>query len=128
MKKIIKRQEERSTNSHNTVKISLQNQSQVWGFRVARRAKVISLKENNRSISASHDGYKQKGLIHNRVFEWSDCDIIIKDFLSKSTNNQAEAFFHFHSSITKPKIKNDKLTFSDKSISMSFIGHSNIKL
>ena len=124
-----KRLEERSTHSHNTVQINSINQTEVWGgFRVARRAKIINLKENNRNISASHDGYKQKGLIHNRVFEWSDYDITIKDFLNKSSLNKAKAHFHFHSSITKPILKNDKVILSDRSISISFVGHSNIKL
>lgn len=124
-----KRLEERSTQSHNTVKINSQNQTEVWGgFRVARRAKIINLIENNRSISASHDGYKQKGLIHNRVFEWSDYVITIRDSLNESSLNKAQAHFHFHSSITKPILKNDKVILSDRSISISFVGHSNIKL
>ena len=124
-----KRLEERSTHSHNTVEINSQNQTEVWGgFRVARRAKIINLKENNRSISASHDGYKQKGLIHNRVFEWSDYEITIRDFLNQSSLNKAQAHFHFHYSITKPILKNDKIILSDRSVSISFVGHSNIKL
>ena len=116
-----KREEERSTNSHNTVEINSQNQSQVWGgFRVARRAKIINLNENDKCISATHDGYKRKGFMHNRVFEWSDYYIKIKDFLNKSSLNKAQAHFHFHSSINKPIIKNDKVIFSDRNISMSF--------
>ena len=124
-----KREEERSTNSHNTVEINSQNQSQVWGgFRVARRAKIINLKENDKCISATHDGYKRKGFMHNRVFEWSDYYIKIKDFLNKSSLNKAQAHFHFHSSINKPIIKNDKVILTDRNISMSFDGNSKINL
>ena len=124
-----KRLEERSTHSHNTVEINSINQTEVWGgFRVARRAKIINLEENIGSISATHDGYKHKGFKHNRVFEWSDYEITIKDFLNKSSLNKAKAHFHFHSSITKPILKNDKVILSGRDICISFVGHSNIKL
>ena len=124
-----KRQEERSTNSHNTVVINSQNQTQVWGgFRVARRAKITNLIENDTSISATHDGYKRKGFVHNRIFEWSDYYIKIKDFLNKSSSNKAQAYFHFHSSIIKPIIKNDKVILTDRNIIISFEGYSKIKL
>jgi len=123
------RQQERSTHSHNTVEISSQNQTQVWGgFRVARRAKIIELKEDNLQISAIHNGYKRKDFKHQRIFEWSDHDIRIIDVLNKSSLNKAQAHFHFHSSIIKPVIKNDKVILSDRSISILFIGHSKIKL
>ena len=124
-----KRQQERSTHSHNTVEISSQNQTQVWGgFRVARRAKIIEIKEDDLRISATHDGYKRKDFEHQRVFEWSDYDITIRDGLNKSSLNKAQAHFHLHSSIIKPILKNDKVILSDRSISISFIGHSKIKL
>ena len=124
-----KRQQERSTSSHNTVEISSQNQTQVWGgFRVALRAKIINLKEDDLCISATHDGYKRKDFEHQRVFEWSDYDITIRDGLNKSSLNKAQAHFHLHSSIIKPILKNDKVILSDRSISISFIGHSKIKL
>ena len=124
-----KRHEERSTHSHNTVEINLQNQTQVWGgFRVARRAKIINLNENDKSISATHDGYKRKGFIHNRIFEWSDNYIKIKDFLNKSSSNKAQAHFHFHSSINEPILNNDKVILTDRNISISFDGNSKINL
>ena len=124
-----RRQDERSTHSHNTVEICSQNQTQVWGgFRVARRAKIINLKEDNLRISATHDGYKRKDFEHQRVFEWSDYDITIRDVLNKSASNKAQAHFHLHSSIIKPVLKNDKVILSDRSISISFVGHSKIKI
>ena len=124
-----KRQEERSTHSHNTVEISSQNQTQVWGgFRVACRAKIINLKEDDLHISATHDGYKRKGFEHQRIFEWSDYDLKIIDILNKPSLNKAQAHFHLHSSIIKPILKNDKVILSDRSISISFVGHSKIKL
>ena len=51
--KNIKRQNERATASHNTVKINESEQSEGWaGFRVARRAKITSLIEKEFYISA----------------------------------------------------------------------------
>jgi len=124
-----KRQQERSTHSHNTVQISSQNQTQVWGgFRVARRAKIIKLKVDDLRISATHDGYKRKGFEHQRIFEWSDNDITIIDTLNQSSSNKAKAHFHLHSSIIQPIIKNDKVILSDRSITVSFVGHSKIQL
>ncbi|MDC0296326.1 heparinase II/III family protein [Akkermansiaceae bacterium] len=124
-----RRQQERSTESHNTVDISSQNQTQVWGgFRVARRAKIIELNEGNSRISATHDGYSRKDLKHQRVFEWSDYQIIITDELNKSSSNKAQAHFHLHSSIIKPVLKNDKVMLTDRNIVISFIGHNKIRL
>jgi hypothetical protein len=124
-----KRQEERSTHSHNTVEINSKNQTQVWGgFRVANRAKITDILEDDLRISALHDGYKRIGFLHQRVFEWSNHDIKIFDILNKPSLNNAKAYFHLHSSILKPFLKNDKVILSDRNISISFIGHSNIRL
>ena len=71
---------------------------------------------------------KRKGFMHNRVFEWSDYYIKIKDFLNKSSLNKAQAHFHFHSSINKPIIKNDKVILTDRNISISFDGNIKINL
>jgi len=124
-----KREEERSTNSHNTVEISSQNQTQVWHvFRVARRAKIINLNEEKFHISASHDGYKKIGFEHKRIFEWTKNDITIRDILNRSSSNRAKAHFHLHSSIIKPVIKNEKVILRERNISISFEGYSKIKL
>lgn len=123
------RQNERETASHNTVKINDWEQSEVWGgFRVASRAKVSSLIEKDFYISAKHNGYKKKGLEHERTFKWSDDKIKIQDTLNKATNDNARAYFHLHSSIDKPIIKNEKVILNDKGIFISFSGYSNIKI
>ena len=127
--KNVKRQNERETASHNTVKINDWEQSEVWGgFRVARRAKIISLIEKDFYISAKHNGYKKKGLVHERIFKWSDDKIKIQDTLNKATNDNARAYFHLHSSIGKPIIKNEKVILNDRGIFISFSGYSNIKI
>lgn len=99
-----KRDFERSTSAHNTVEINNSNSSNVWGgFRVAQRANIMKLEENNTLIKASHDGYQKKyGVIHSRYWNIQDDKIIIEDNL----NLECEAIsrIHFHPSATKEEI------------------------
>ena len=123
------RQLQRSTFSHNTVMIGNSDQSEVWGgFRVARRAKVFDLQSLENKISAKHNGYKRKGIVHKRSFEWFDNEIFIHDFLSKKSNNRAKAIFHFHSNIKKPIISLNQIKLNDVGINISFHGSTGIKL
>ncbi len=95
------RQLQRSTESHNTVKIGNLNQSKVWsGFRVAERAKIVDLKEKDNIIEATHDGYKDLKILHTRKFTTKEKEIIIEDILSKDTNNTAKAYLHFYPGIS----------------------------
>jgi len=112
------RQKERSTSSHNTVKIGSREQSQVWGgFRVAKRAKVHGLIEKTNYIAASHDGYIGIGLIHKRSFLWEESQVTIIDEINSQTGNEAKAFFHLHSSVGKPLIdENTVILESSKSL------------
>ena len=76
------------------------NQTEVWNsFRVARRAKVKIIDENDSSLKACHDGYKRMGFIHTRLYKWKKNKVIINDFFNKSTNHKLVAFFHFHDSL-----------------------------
>ena len=111
-----RRQLERSTISHNTVEINGQNQSEVWGgFRVARRAKVVGLKEDNNSIEATHDGYKNIGVLHTRKFTTQEEQITIRDSLTKK-ECLCMAYFHFHPNvhtrIVGTRLVNNYLTLS----------------
>ncbi|EDO26641.1 predicted protein [Nematostella vectensis] len=91
---------ERVTSSHNTVKIGTYEQSQVWGgFRVGKRAKIVKLIEEPRSIIAVHDGYKDIGFLHTRSFKWTEDSVIIQDNISKETSGEAKAYFHFAENI-----------------------------
>ena len=83
-----------------------ENSSEVWsGFRVARRAYPLGIKteelENIVNISFTHDGYKRlsNSPIHNRNWQFSENSLIIKDHVDRSFKN-ANAYFHFHPSIT----------------------------
>ena len=124
-----KRQEERSTHSHNTVKIGDKEQTQVWGgFRVGKRAKIIHLIENNNFIEASHDGYLSDGYSHTRSFLWEKQDLVITDKINKSTSNNAKAFFHLHSSISEPKFDSNVIIIESSGVNIEFEGAFRISL
>jgi hypothetical protein len=94
------RQKERSTSAHNTVQLGDFEQSETWkSFRVGRRAKATILAENKSQISASHDGYKHLGIIHQRTFVTDNQQIIIKDEIIGSTDYEQKAYLHFHPDI-----------------------------
>ncbi|MDA9323421.1 heparinase II/III family protein [Flavobacteriaceae bacterium] len=115
------RQKERATASHNTVMLGEIDQTEVWGgFRVARRAKVFDLQTGFNFLSAKHSGYKKNGYVHSRSFEWSENEISIKDSLSKSSRNNAKAFFHFHSSINLSQIDNNTILIDSLGVVINF--------
>lgn len=92
-----KRRYERSTAAHNTVEINGEDQSRVWGaFRVAQRAKVISLDENNVSITATHDGYSDQGILHTRRWEFDSDRIKITDSITGGEVSSAVSYLHFY--------------------------------
>jgi len=92
-----RRQLERSTEYHNTIRVDEKDSSEVWGgFRVARRAKIISLKESKNVIDATHDGYKNIGAFHSRSYHKSKYNFVIEDRVESSSGHQIESFLHFH--------------------------------
>ncbi len=102
---------ERSTESHNTVKVNDLEQSEVWAsFRVGRRAKVISINEQMSEISAIHNGYHYLGINHQRTWQWEERKIkIIDSILGESKISSCIAYFHFHPDVTV-QIKDDLIT------------------
>ena len=95
-----RRQMERGTAAHNTVRVANLDQSEVWGgFRVARRARVTSLKEGSERIEAFHDGYKRIGVLHQREFAFSDNKIRITDKGFSGKRHSCRAFLHFYPGI-----------------------------
>lgn len=122
------RQNERSTSAHNTVQIGDEEQSQVWGgFRVGRRARILYLEEKETIVKAAHDGYKKKGIIHERNFEMTPQRIVIKDSLSKKINLSQKAYFHFHPDIKNIRLNNQLVTIDDIT-NITFVGAQNINL
>ena len=94
------RQKERSTSAHNTIQIGNFEQSEMWSsFRVGIRAKAKILSENQNQITASHDGYKRLGIIHERAFITHDQGVIIKDRIIGESKYLNKAYLHFHPAI-----------------------------
>jgi len=115
------RQSERATHSHNTVKIGLKEQTRVWGgFRVAKRAKITHLIEKPNLIEASHDGYLSDGYKHTRSFLWGEKYLSLKDKINRSTSNNAKAYFHLHSSVTKPLVDGNNVILESSGVSIEF--------
>lgn len=97
-----RRQFERSTEAHNTVVVASESQSQMWGgFRVARKAEVIELKEGRTETIISHNGYKRLLASHRRTFIWDSKSIIVKDHVSGSRENKA--YIHFYKGVNVSK-------------------------
>jgi uncharacterized heparinase superfamily protein len=91
---------QRSTPAHNTVSVNGMNSSEVWsGFRVARRAKIISREVDTlkKVFSAAHDGFKQQGIdcIHERRWKVGMRVIEVSDFLHGRWKH-AEGYLHLH--------------------------------
>lgn len=93
-----RRQVERSTSSHNTVTINDQSSSAVWdGFRIAERATTTIHKEKKTLIEASHDGFRNLGVIHKRTFTSAEKGFKIQDVIEgREKEYQAAGYLHFH--------------------------------
>ncbi|MFB5944266.1 heparinase II/III domain-containing protein [Albibacterium profundi] len=107
------RQTERSTKSHNTVVVDGTDQSEVYGgFRVGSRAETRIISEDENSIVASHDGYKQKfNAIHTRTFSFQEDLIEIKDVISSRVSSKAN--FHLHPDIEIEKVNDSRYILGD---------------
>ena len=97
---------QRGTAAHNTVEVDGQDSSEVWaGFRVARRARIVSLEVDERpghwSIRASHDGYRRlRGrVLHERRWHFAERALRIDDTLAGECES-ATARLRLHPSIT----------------------------
>lgn len=105
----LNRNSERSTSAHNTVMINGKEQSEIWGgFRVAKRAKIIHLMEDSKSIESTHDGYSSINALHNRSFTFNADSIIIHDTIHSHNHQHCVSYLHFHPSVS-PFIKNNTI-------------------
>lgn len=123
------RLKQRETAAHNTVQIGDIEQSKVWSsFRVANRANINFFKEYDNTIIASHDGYKDLGITHQRTFTVSSETIEIKDLLIGKYNSgfTNRAYIHFHPDIDKIEIKDNKVIIKD--ITFLIKGSKNLQL
>jgi hypothetical protein len=86
---------ERSTQAHNTVVVQNLNQSEIYNsFRVGRRAKIVSLMENENEIEGTHDGYSHKGILHTRKISLKKDYIEIIDKITAKKPVSCKAFLH----------------------------------
>lgn len=122
-----KRTDERSTHSHNTVVVYNRNQSNVWsGFRVAERANVFMVEDAFPKYVAEHDGYKSLGVMHNRVFDFQENSIQIRDNVTGNNNIKKE--FHLHIAPGSQLRQNDNTITIQNAIKISFVGNMSIRI
>lgn len=101
---------ERSTASHNTVKINNKEQTEVWdGFRVARRANIVHMNEYSNTVSATHNGYNNSGILHTRNFTCKPNKIVIQDTFSNGDGIKKRAFLHLHPRINSIQLYDNKV-------------------
>lgn len=99
------RKSERGTAAHNTISVAGINSSDTWSaFRTGRRARVKVLEENEKRIRASHNGYKYLNIFHERIFEWTDHKIEIKDEINQKNKEKIYTLLHFHPRVVLKKI------------------------
>ena len=101
-----RRSSERSSQAHNTVTLSGESQSEMWGsFRVAERAHVISLHEGSGFIRATHNGFRKRlKALHEREFVFEEDGITITDRIISQTKQPAVARLHFHPTVNEETI------------------------
>ena len=117
---------ERGTSSHNTVQFEDKDSSEVWGgFRVGRRARILSLQENNSRIIARHDGYKHYGFIHERAFQFTENRIEITDENAAKGGLKLTARIHLHPDV---KCTPEGNRIDCEGIQLEFTGHSSLKI
>lgn len=105
-----RRQYERETHAHNTVQVDGKSSSKVWGgFRVAQRAKISSLKEDKFCITASHNGFRETGISHQRIFNMNDEEIMICDSLLPLSEKKGITMIHLHPDIRIISVNNDSI-------------------
>lgn len=105
-----RRQYERETRAHNTVLVNGKSSSEVWGgFRVAQRAKITGLKEDKYCITACHNGFRESGVEHQRIFNMNDKEIMICDSLLPISGKNGINLIHLHPDIRIISVNNDSI-------------------
>jgi uncharacterized heparinase superfamily protein len=91
-----RRQFERGTAAHNTVRVAGENSSEVWGgFRVGRRARPRDLLREPGHIRCAHDGYRHLAgaPLHRRSWRFTPRSLQVSDQVAPG-RWPAEARFH----------------------------------
>ena len=88
---------ERSTEAHNTVQPEGMEQAEIWGvFRVGRRYETRITESKENLLKAYHDGYRNRGITHEREWRWDRHSIQITDRISGGEKLPVKAYLHFH--------------------------------
>src|SRR5690606_18370047 len=95
------------------------------GFRVAKRATSTIHVDQDGVYEASHDGYKNIGIIHCRKFRFEKDSIFIHDAMGVDRKS-ASAYFHFSPS-TEVSLEGKVLTLNNNVI-CRFEGAESIRL
>ncbi len=113
-----RRQYERSTVSHNTVQVGDYDSSQVWDtFRMAKRASVRVIGEDERFLKVVHNGFRNRGTLHERKFSWGGDFFRIDDTLYGRSHDEAVVRFYFHSKV-EVKLTGEIVIFNGGSLSL----------
>ncbi|MBS1629250.1 MAG: alginate lyase family protein [Bacteroidetes bacterium] len=105
-----RRAEERSSAAHNTVAIGGLDSSEMWRtFRVGRRAKLLSLREEEQMLELCYEPALNPGCRHLRRFLLQEDKLRIEDELTGAVPGESCAYFHFHPQISLQKAAADKL-------------------
>lgn len=117
---------ERSSAAHNTVTINNANQSEVWGgFRVAKRAQVKIITENQHSLSADIKySIGNEKIIHKREINTEKL-VVIKD--SVNSEKEAIARYYLHPNIYSVEILGDEVKI-DQELKFVFNNYKEITL
>ena len=120
------REYQRSTKAHNTVTICEKNSSQVWsGFRVAKRANVTMIIDEQNYVSATHNGYRSHKVLHKRSWQNKKDEIQIQDILI-GQKVLGKLFLHFHPNVQL--IDNKNCFLINGNIEISFSKYQKIRL
>lgn len=120
-----RRQYERSTEAHNCVVVDGKDSSEVWGgFRVGRRCNVRVINDNDNTVVAEHDGYKQTCL---REFKLEENAFTVID----KVDSQAVSYVHLAPGIDANKVKvigADRVELLNEKASMAYNTFVDIKV
>lgn len=116
-----RRQYERSTMAHNTVTVGGRDSSQVWGgFRVASRAHVRIIRDQEGIIEASHDGFGRKHL-HTRSFMTDTDSLTVIDHCK--TDLQAISMIHFAPEVRIISVRDNRIETDKALITLDGASH-----
>lgn len=112
-----RRQLERSTASHNTVMINDVEQTDVWGgFRVGKRSKPIIWDDSYSKLNASHTGYDNSNVRHNRKWQINENGVEIIDRL-EGDKVDGIAYLHIHPSVSIKEVEKGIFNLNDNILS-----------